>query len=129
MACDPTLAVAIGVTVTTMQSDIAVNDRLTDHLHDYTIDSEGDIIVERTGVKYDPVDGAAMRTTFNVNMTTLFRVPPRETNNVDILVVEAELAEGREPQNPAHPKTEAVEREARQIIEQNGHQPAWEYHD
>lgn len=52
---------------------------------------------------------------------------PRETGVVEHLVIEARHAsETDEERNWATPKTEAVEKEARRKIEQEGNEPAWE---
>jgi len=51
----------------------------------------------------------------------------RKTDNVELLVIEAELvADGHEPDNPAKPRTEGVgERFRDRLAERDGLVPAW----
>ena len=77
---------------------------------------------ETTSDDTEPVDD---RETDGLNGITL-RPGPRRTDNVEMLVIEAEMvAEGHEPDNPAQPLgTETAEAFAERI-EDTDLQPAW----
>jgi len=82
---------------------------------------DGELIYEKT------VPTATGTTTIDVNMTTLYRPGPRQTGDVERLIIEAELAEenGVEGTNPATPVNADVAKEAIERMEKRDLTPAW----
>lgn len=72
----------------------------------------------------DKPDGSARRTKRDI----LFQSGPRETTNIELLIIEAEIAaeEGEEVANPAYPKNDKTERRARTRLDEKDLSPAWE---
>jgi len=82
---------------------------------------DGDLIYEKA------VPTATGTTTVDVNVTTLFTPGPRQTGNVEHLIIEAELAEekGVDGTNPATPMNAEVAKEAIERMEKRDLTPAW----
>ncbi len=80
--------------------------------------SEGNKVVTREG---------RMGTEHDVNLTTLFAPGRRKTGNVDMLLIEARLADENpdKDRNPAFPVNRDVADEALDRIESEGLEPAW----
>lgn len=104
-----------------------LNTILTDRHSDYTVNEDGDVIVERQRLRKEQSSDDLVRTTVKVNLTKRYQTARRTTSNVSILVIEAELYhEKGEVENPATPSSEGVERQARERIRKMGLTPAWE---
>jgi hypothetical protein len=83
--------------------------------------AEGDLIYK----KPVPTPGGGS-TTQDVNMTTLYQPGDRRTGSVEMLRIEAEFAdEGKTIDNPAKPSNADVAKEAIELIEDRGLEPAW----
>jgi len=88
---------------------------------DYDWIEDGDKIRE---VVVGSLEGSTQ--TQDVNFTHLMQSAPSTTGNVEMLVIEAELAAEEPPGNPHIPINERVLAEARERIEAKGLTPAWE---
>lgn len=77
-------------------------------------------------IKEVPIRGSGK--TFDTNVSSTFRPTPSTTDDVDLLVLEAEMAAGDEYElgNPHIPRSVEARDQALKQIQANGHKPAWE---